>query len=158
MGQFSEFFASAQERIEALSALPEPLRAIDLILRTAETGRGLQAEDVASLMAWGRDPGCRAEIEAAARQVRDRVVGKTVEFIIPVYLTSFCQNECLYCGYRRSNPIAERIRLSLEDYQRELDLILSWGHRQIELVLSDDPEFGPDKLSLIHISEPTRPY
>jgi len=147
VGRFSEFFASARERIEALSALPEPLRAVDLILRTAETGRGLQAEDVASLIVWGRDPGGRAEIEAAARQVRDRVVGKTVEFIIPVYLTSFCQNECLYCGYRKSNPIAERIRLSLEDYQRELDLILSWGHRQIELVLSDDPEFGPDKLA-----------
>ena len=26
----------------------------------------------------------------------------------------------------------------------ELDLILSWGHRQIELVLSEDPQFGPE--------------
>jgi hypothetical protein len=28
-----------------------------------------------------------------------------------------------------------------------LDLILSWGHRQIELVLSDDPEFGPQTVA-----------
>ena len=68
----------------------------------------------------------------------------TVEFVIPVYLTSFCQNECLYCGYRQSNALAERMRLSLDEFSRELDLILSWGHRQIELVLSEDPEFGPD--------------
>ena len=36
------------------------------------------------------------------------------------------------------------MRLSLDEFSRELDLILSWGHRQIELVLSEDPEFGPD--------------
>jgi thiazole biosynthesis protein ThiH len=75
--------------------------------------------------------------------VRARWATKTVEFIIPVYLTSFCQNECLYCGYRQSNPIAERVRLSLEEFNKQLDLIFSWGHRQIELVLSDDCEFGP---------------
>ena len=28
-----------------------------------------------------------------------------------------------------------------------MDLILSWGHRQIELVLSDDPEFGPETVA-----------
>ena len=67
-----------------------------------------------------------------------------MEFVIPVYLTSFCQNECLYCGYRESNALAERVRLSLDEFGRELDLILSWGHRQIELVLSEDPEFGPE--------------
>ena len=26
---------------------------------------------------------------------------------------------------------AERVRLSLEDFERELELILDWGHRQI---------------------------
>jgi thiazole biosynthesis protein ThiH len=75
------------------------------------------------------------------------VARKAVELIIPVYLTSFCQNECLYCGYRQSNSIAERIRLGLEDFEKQLDLILSWGHRQIELVLSDDPEFGPETVA-----------
>jgi hypothetical protein len=53
----------------------------------------------------------------------------------------------LYCGYRQSNPIAERVRLGLEDFEKQLDLILSWGHRQIELVLSDDPEFGPETVA-----------
>ena len=40
--------------------------------------------------------------------------------------------------------MAERVRLTLDEFSRELDLILSWGHRQIELVLSEDPEFGPE--------------
>jgi 2-iminoacetate synthase len=147
LARFSQFFASEQSRLERLAALSAPLRQPEEIFRTAERGEGLAAEDAASLFAAARDQNCRIVIQAAANRVRTRWARKTVEFIIPVYLTSFCQNECLYCGYRQSNPIAERVRLSPEDFERQLDLILSWGHRQIELVLSDDPEFGPETVA-----------
>jgi len=144
---FSEIFVSQQARLERLAAISEPLRQPQEIIRIADQGRGLEAEDVASLFAAARDPACRAELQAAANRIRMQWARKTVEFIIPVYLTSFCQNECLYCGYRQSNPIADRVRLSQEDFEKQLDLILSWGHRQIELVLSDDPEFGPERVA-----------
>jgi 2-iminoacetate synthase len=144
---FSQYFASEQSRIERLAAISEPLRQPQEIFRTADTGRGLEVEDAASLFAAACDRNCRNEIQAAANRVRARWAAKTVEFIIPVYLTSFCQNECLYCGYRQSNPIAERVRLGPEEFDKQLDLILSWGHRQIELVLSDDPEFGPETVA-----------
>jgi 2-iminoacetate synthase len=124
--------------------LPEPARRLEDIFDAAAITPGLGVEDAASLIAWGRDPNRRAEIHAAAQRVREEVAPPTVEFVIPVYLTSFCENECLYCGYRQSNALTERVRLSLDEFSRELDLILSWGHRQIELVLSEDPEFGPD--------------
>ena len=117
------------------------LRPPDAIIATARQAGGLTTEDVASLMAHGRTPEGRAEIHAAAQRLREAAGGRTIEFIIPEYLTSFCQNDCLYCGYRRSNPLAERVRLSLNEYERELDLILAWGYRQIELVLADDPDF-----------------
>ena len=147
MAGFSQVFASRHQELEALAVMAEPRRSLEAIVAAAEQGGGLSTDDAASLLVWGRDPARRAEIETAARAVRGRVGGTTVEFIIPVYLTSFCQNDCLYCGYRMSNPLAERIRLSPEDFERQLDLILSWGHRQIELVLSDDPEFGPSVLA-----------
>jgi len=144
---FSEIFVSQQARLERLAAIAEPLRQPLEIIRDAENGKGLEVGDVASLFASARDQATRAEIQAAASRIRMQWARKTVEFIIPVYLTSFCQNECLYCGYRQSNAIAERVRLSLEDFDKQLDLILSWGHRQIELVLSDDPEFGPEMVA-----------
>jgi 2-iminoacetate synthase len=147
LAKFSELFATQQGRLEGLATISAPLRQPRAVLRTAEQGKGLEAEDAASLVAATRMQSWGAEIQAAANQVRARWAGKAVEFIIPVYLTSFCQNECLYCGYRQSNPIAERVRLSLEDFDKQLDLILSWGHRQIELVLSDDPDFGPDRVA-----------
>ena len=147
MPSFSQYFARDQGRIEGMAAISKSVRPPQEIFRTAERGKGLDAEEAASLFAAARDQNCRIEIQAAADRVRARWATKTVEFIIPVYLTSYCQNECLYCGYRQSNPIAERVRLSLEDFEKQLDLILSWGHRQIELVLSDDPEFGPETVA-----------
>jgi 2-iminoacetate synthase len=144
---FSEVFRVSGARIESLAALPGPARPLEAILEAAERNPGLDVEDAASLIAWAREPERRAEIHTAAQGVRERVAPHTVEFVIPVYLTSFCENECLYCGYRQSNALAERVRLSLDEFRRELDLILSWGHRQIELVLSEDPEFGAEVLA-----------
>jgi len=144
---FSEVFRVSGARMESLAEMREPVRLLEDIFAAAERNRGLDVEDAASLIAGAREPGRRAEIRTAAQRVRENVAPHTVEFVIPVYLTSFCENECLYCGYRQSNPLAERVRLSLDEFSRELDLILSWGHRQIELVLSEDPEFGPEVLA-----------
>lgn len=146
MPTFSEVFRASDGRLESLAVLTEPRRPLRAIFEAAEKNPGLDVEDAASLIAWAREAKYRAEIHAAARRVRERLARPAVEFVIPVYLTSFCENECLYCGYRQSNALAERVRLSLDEFNRELDLILSWGHRQIELVLSDDPEFGPEVL------------
>ena len=144
MSTFSEVFRISGARIESLAALPAPARSPEAILEAAARNPGLDVEDAASLIAWARAAERRAQIHAAATRVREQVAPHTVEFVIPVYLTSFCENECLYCGYRQSNALAERVRMSLDEFSRELDLILAWGHRQIELVLSEDPEFGPD--------------
>ncbi len=146
MGTFSEGFKEASQRLDLLSDLPEPCRELSGRLGTGGTLEPLRLEDAAALIAWARDSDRRAQLHAAAQRSRASAP-QTVEFIIPVYLTSFCRNECLYCGYRRSNPVAERVRLSLDELARELDLILAWGHRQIELVLSDDPEFGAEQVA-----------
>jgi len=147
MPRFSEHLGLLTPRLHELARLASPLRPLEAILETAQAGRGLGTEDVASLMVWGREPDCQAAIHAAAQATREAWGGRAIEFIIPEYLTSFCQNDCLYCGYRKSNPLAERLRLSRDEYERELDLILAWGYRQIELVLADDPDFGAERLA-----------
>ena len=144
MPTFSGLFRKAGACIESLAALQKPALPLEAIFDRAEKNPGLNVEDAASLLSWARQPEIHAEIYAAAQRVRAQLAPPNVEFVIPVYLTSFCENECLYCGYRHSNALAERVRLSLDEFSRELDLILSWGHRQIELVLSEDPEFGPE--------------
>jgi 2-iminoacetate synthase len=145
--QFSAHFEKVSPRLEELSQWKDAARPLEAILETARGARGLNTEDIASLMVHGQDAARREAIHAAARELREQTGGRTIEIIIPEYLTSICQNDCLYCGYRKSNVLAERVQLSLNDYERELDLILAWGYRQIELVLSDDPDFGADRLA-----------
>src|SRR3972149_5046994 len=99
MARFSEHFDTNRDRIERLCALTATVRSIDEIARTAESRGGLEAEDAASPLLLGRGPSARAEIHRAARELRTRLAGNSVEFVVPEYLTSFCQNDCLYCGY-----------------------------------------------------------
>src|SRR5208337_1985445 len=89
LARFSEFFENEQSRLERLAAIAEPLWQPQEIFRTAERGKGLEAEEAASIFAAARDQNCRIEIQAAADRVRARWATKTVEFIIPVYLTSY---------------------------------------------------------------------
>ena len=88
MATFSEVFRVSGARIESLAALPEPVRSHEAILEAAERNPGLDLDDAASLIAWAREPERRAEIHAAAQRVREKVAPHTVEFVIPVYLTS----------------------------------------------------------------------
>jgi 2-iminoacetate synthase len=147
LGNFSQHFASVEARLAALAAEAAPCRSIESVISAAEDRGWLELEEAAGLLEMGRDPAARSEIESAARELRRRCNNSPVEFIIPEYLTSFCQNDCLYCGYRKTNPLAERVRLSLAHFEQELDVILAWGHRQIELVLADDAEFTPSHLA-----------
>lgn len=144
---FSQYFSQAAGRVAALAKGAPAPASLESLVRAAEHRGGLELEEAAGLMILGRDPAARLEIEAASRELRNREHSRAVEVIIPEYLTSFCQNDCLYCGYRKSNPLAERVRLSLQQFEQELDLILSWGHRQIELVLADDADFTPAQLA-----------
>jgi len=141
---FSQTFGSVHDRIESLARGTAPIPPLTEIVHEARAQYGLDAAGVAALMALAVDPERRAEIHNAAKRIRGALAPATVEFVIPVYLTNYCKNDCLYCGYRKSNALTERRRLSLEDFDRVLDVILAWGHRQIELVLSEDPEFGPE--------------
>ncbi len=50
-----------------------------------------------------------------AAQLRDRVYGKRVFMRGLIEFSSYCKNDCLYCGLRRSNKNAERYRLTEAD-------------------------------------------
>ncbi|MBQ1922358.1 MAG: [Lachnospiraceae bacterium] len=51
---------------------------------------------------------------AAAREVRESVFGKDVYLRGLIEISSWCKNDCYYCGIRRSNKNAQRYRLDKE--------------------------------------------
>jgi 2-iminoacetate synthase len=75
-----------------------------------------------------------------ARNLTIQRFGKTIRLYAPLYLSNFCENSCLYCGFNKNNP-TERRRLTIEQAVAEADCIASEGFTDILLVSSEDREF-----------------
>ena len=57
----------------------------------------------------------KEEIRRRACRTRDEIYGKTVFVRGLIEISSYCKNDCYYCGIRRSNTCALRYRLTKED-------------------------------------------
>jgi len=56
----------------------------------------------------------------------------------PLYLSNYCINHCVYCGFRHPNPV-ERKHLSVRQALREAEVLMGRGFRHILLVAGDFP-------------------
>jgi len=66
--------------------------------------------------------------------------GRTIRLYAPLYLSNYCTNNCLYCGFNSKSGIAAR-RLSIDEACAEADIIAGEGFRDILLVSGEDREF-----------------
>ncbi|MFH1369670.1 MAG: 2-iminoacetate synthase ThiH [Planctomycetota bacterium] len=81
-----------------------------------------------------------------AHQLTLQRFGKTVRLYAPLYLSNFCVNDCIYCGFNRTHEFT-RIRLTIEQAIAEADIIAKEGFKDLLLVSSEDKDFiGVDYL------------
>ena len=85
-------------------------------------------------------------LRAAAREEADRVYGKSVFVRGLIELSSFCRNDCLYCGLRRSNDQAVRYRLSEEQIYQCCEKGYRLGFRTFVLQGGEDGWFTDERL------------
>ncbi len=64
--------------------------------------------------------------------------GRTIQIYAPLYLSSFCVNRCLYCGFSAENKIERRV-LSLNEAEKEAMVLASRGFGHILLVAGEAP-------------------
>ncbi len=84
-------------------------------------------------------PAAEPFLEEMAERARDetrRHFGNSVCMFTPLYVSNHCSNECVYCGFHRSNRI-HRARLDLDSVARELDAIADTGLREV-LILTGE--------------------
>jgi 2-iminoacetate synthase len=82
-----------------------------------------------------------SDIESLAHEAHELTVrrfGKTIKLYAPVYLSNSCINACRYCGFNEKSNI-KRTTLSTEEAAKEIDHLISQGHRHILLVCGEDP-------------------
>jgi len=81
-----------------------------------------------------------------AHQLTLQRFGRTIRLYVPLYLSNFCVNDCVYCGFNKSHRF-QRIRLTIEQALADAEIIAAEGFRDLLLVSGEDPDFiGVDYL------------
>ncbi|MFH7320240.1 2-iminoacetate synthase ThiH [Desulfurivibrio sp. D14AmB] len=108
------------------------------------------AADLAALLS----PAAEAMLPDLARQaalVTRQRFGRVIQLYAPLYLSSYCFNRCLYCGFSMDNAIPRRV-LSLAEAEREAKILSRRGFEHILLVSGE----APAKLGVDYLEELAR--
>ena len=82
----------------------------------------------------------------SARAVQREIYGTDVFLRGLIEFTNYCRNDCLYCGIRRSNPNAERYRLTDDQILQCCEQGYSLGFRTFVLQGGEDPYFTDERM------------
>ncbi len=119
---------------EAESATKEDVREI---LDRAKNKEGLSHRDIAILLQL-QDEDDLKEIFKIAEKIKNEIYGKRIVIFAPLYLSDYCANNCVYCGYKRDNNFKRR-KLTKEEIQEEVKLLEKMGHKRLAIEAGEDP-------------------
>lgn len=115
------------------SARPPDRHELGVILAKARLLRGLDYSEAARLLLLEDADGLQ-ELFAASLYAKSEIYGKRLVLFAPLYVSNMCNNECLYCAFRKSNDRITRRTLSQDEIRRETELLVDQGHKRILLV------------------------
>ena len=95
--------------------------------------------------AWMLSEDAQGSLEEMANIARDitlRNFGRTMQLYTPLYLSNYCENRCVYCGFNADNTI-ERRRLSLEEVEKEARAIAMSGLKHILILTGESHQMSP---------------
>ena len=95
----------------------------------------LDIEDFAALLS----PAALPFLEDMARRAKletHKHFGNSIYMFTPIYISNYCENYCIYCGFNRYNKI-KRARLNAEEIEKEMQSIAKTGLQEI-LILTGE--------------------
>ncbi len=124
------------------------------IIEKARTKHGLTSAEVAILLQVENQELIKKMFSTAA-EIKEAIYGKRIVLFAPLYISSYCVNNCIYCGYCASNEKQLRRRLSMEDVAQEVKILEALGHKRLAVEAGEDPincpiEYVTDVLKQIY--------
>lgn len=106
----------------------------------ADVKRALEAEypsteDFAALLSPAAEPFLEQMAVKATIETRKHF-GSSVCLFTPLYISNYCENYCIYCGFNCHNKI-RRAKLDLDGIRREMEAIAKTGMEEI-LILTGE--------------------
>lgn len=111
------------------------------VLDRAKNREGLDYKDIAILL-QAEDENDLKEIYSLAGEIKKDIYGKRVVVFAPLYVSDYCVNNCIYCGYKRDNKFNRR-RLTMDEVAQEVKILEKMGHKRLALELGEDPVNAP---------------
>ena len=127
----------------------------DIVEKLYRTG-DLTNEELSALIKTD-DTSAAELLKKYADETRRKYYGKKVFLRGLIEISSYCRNDCLYCGIRRSNKSAERYRLSKEEILSCCKNGYELGFRTFVMQGGED-SFFTDEIMADIISEIRRSY
>ena len=115
------------------------------LIEKLEREHSLSLEEYEALIA-GRNETLAALLRERAVRARKQFYGTTVYVRGLIELSSWCKNDCLYCGIRHGNRLAERYRLTPEQILFCCREGWALGFRTFVLQGGEDPWFTDQRL------------
>ncbi|MCH5196767.1 MAG: 2-iminoacetate synthase ThiH [Oscillospiraceae bacterium] len=137
----------------------EKMNAYDCTKYTeAEVKRALTAdypsvEDFAALLSPAAEPFLEEMAKKATVETRKHF-GNSVYLFTPLYISNYCENYCVYCGFNCHNNI-RRAKLDTDGIRREMEAIAKTGMEEILILTGEsrkmsDVEYIGKACSIAH--------
>lgn len=104
-------------------------------VRNALCHENRSIEDFAALLSPAAEPFLE-EMADKAKQETEKHFGNSVYLFTPIYISNYCENYCIYCGFNCHNRI-HRMKLNMEEIEKEMEAIARTGLEEI-LILTGE--------------------
>ena len=107
------------------------------VIDKAKKREGLNHKEVAILLQI-EDKDQMDQIFKLAGEIKESIYGKRIVMFAPLYVSNYCVNNCVYCGYKRDNKFPRR-KLTQEEVATEVKILESMGHKRLAFEVGEDP-------------------
>ncbi len=128
-------------------AKADPARVREIISKALASCETLEPGETATLLSV-EDPLLLEEMYAAAALVKKKVYDNRVVTFAPLYCANLCENNCLYCGFRKDNTSEIRRKLSMDEIRKETEVLAGViGHKRLVVVFGESRATGADYIA-----------
>ncbi|MCE3201410.1 [FeFe] hydrogenase H-cluster radical SAM maturase HydG [Paenibacillus sonchi] len=111
---------------------------IAAILEKAKACKGLSSLEAAVLL-HVEDKETLEQLYRVSRGIKEQIYGNRIVLFAPLYVSNYCVNNCVYCGYKHSNSEFARSRLNAAEIAEEVKVLQALGHKRLVLEAGEDP-------------------
>ncbi len=112
---------------------PPDVKELDEILAHARELKGISFPEAERLL-MVEDDEHLARLTETARFIKEEIYGNRLVLFAPLYVSNLCNNDCLYCAFRRTNKLIPRRTLTMDEIRREVQTLVQQGHKRVLLV------------------------